>query len=309
VVMVLLVYELAQHQVLVLTLQALALLGGWVVWVRRTCQQAELREAMQLRADELALALENEQAQNRSQRAFVAHASQELRTSANGLVGMLGLLDANKLPPSQADCVQTARHGARQLLTLLNDVQDMSSLLAGTMLLKPNAVNLPDLVQDLQAFVEPLARAKHLEWAVTADPRLPTWVWVDDTRLRQILLNLLSNAVKFSVAGCVQLDVRRVDAGPVEPGSDVVVRMDVTDQGIGMDEATQARLFRRFEQADTAHRHPPEGTGLGLEISLHLARLMNGDIAVQSTPDRGSVFSLQFSLPCVEAPPQKTTAP
>lgn len=292
------VYEWSQQQLLVLCGQALVMLGSWVLLSKRARQQAGEHGALQRQVEALAQAHSREQASNR----FLANMSHELRTSVGGVMGMLGLLDTNKLSPTQADYVFTARHSAQHLLRLLNDVLDMSSLDAGKMSLRPVVVNLPALLDDVRAFVEPMARAKGLGLSVTIDPRSPPWVLVDDTRLKQILLNLLSNAVKFSKVGTVRLGVVLCDEGPAVPGEVVRVRMDVVDQGRGMDSSTIARLFNRFEQGDTDQYRENEGTGLGLEISRNLARLMQGDITVSSTPGQGSVFSLTVLLHCVDIP-------
>jgi CheY-like chemotaxis protein/anti-sigma regulatory factor (Ser/Thr protein kinase) len=149
-------------------------------------------------------------------------------------------------------------------------------------------------VQELEELTWPQAQAKGLDLALRVDADVPAWVQADPTRLRQILLNLLSNAVKFSDRGRVALRLSRAPDG--EP-----LRFEVSDTGIGMDEATQAQLFQRFNQADQSSSRRFGGAGLGLEISRNLARAMGGDITVNSAPGRGSVFTVELPLPTCPA--------
>lgn len=295
-----------QHQndlIIWLTLAQLIVLliasGGLAVRHRKQVQQQ--LEWRQLNAN---LVAANQQAENanRGKSQFLANMSHELRTPFNGMLGMLGLLEGTSLNTQQADYVSTVRGSASHLLTLLNDILDVSALDVGKMAVNPVPVQLPQLLHDVDALMQPLAKAKRLGFSLVVHTALPLWVETDGTRIKQILLNLVSNAIKFSPKGSIVLDVE-CDCGTTpQVGDTVALRLRVRDQGIGMDAATMACLFQRFSQGDASISRRFGGTGLGLEISRSLARLMGGDITVQSQLGLGSTFSLELPLVCVPAP-------
>ncbi len=271
-----------------------------------------LRQVRQLRArrvvlEQLATSLgaargEAESA-SQAKTAFLANISHEIRTPFHGLMGMLSLLRETGLTPKQIDYLRTATESADHLLAILNDLLDMSQLESGRLTLAPVPVDLRALLRDVEALMRPQASAKFLALHLDADPSVPERVMADPTRLKQILFNLLSNAIKFSDRGAVVLDVR------LRPGADGEQELEfaVVDTGMGMDEATLGNLFTRFVQGDNSRsrRHP--GTGLGLEISRNLARLMHGDITVTSRAGEGSCFTLR--LPLQPVPAMADTAP
>jgi CheY-like chemotaxis protein len=185
---------------------------------------------------------------------------------------------------------------------LLNDILDVSALDVGKMAINPSPVQLTRLLHDVDALMRPLAKEKHLEFALLVDGNLPDWVQADGTRIKQILLNLVSNAIKFSAHGRIALGVECKPLDDVSHAHAVALQLCVSDQGIGMDSLTLDSLFQRFSQGDASISRRFGGTGLGLEISRSLARLMGGDITVQSQPGHGSQFSLALVLPCVPAP-------
>ncbi len=228
---------------------------------------------------------------------FLANMSHEIRTPFHGLMGMLSLLRETGLTPRQIDHLRTATESADHLLAILNDILDMSQLEAGRMTLSPAPVAVRGLLRDVAALMRPQANATALALHLDADPGVPERVVADATRVRQILFNLLSNAIKFSEHGAVVLDVRVRGA----EGSAAQLEFVVTDTGVGMDAATQARLFRRFVQGDGSRSRRHGGTGLGLEISRNLARLMGGDIGVRSKPGEGSAFTFSMPLPSLPA--------
>ena len=222
--------------------------------------------------------------------AFLANMSHEIRTPFQGLLGMLSLLRETGLTPKQGDYLRTATESADHLLVILNDILDMSQLESGRMTLVPAAVDLRALLRDVESLMRPQAAKKSLAMHIDAGPSVPERLLLDATRVKQVLFNLLSNAIKFSDHGAVVLDVRRHIGADGEE-----LEFVVTDTGIGMDEATVARLFTRFSQGDNSRSRRYGGTGLGLEISRNLARLMGGDITVHSRPSLGSSFS--FCMP------------
>jgi CheY-like chemotaxis protein len=213
---------------------------------------------------------------------------------------MLQLLDSDQLAPDQHRRLETARNSALHLLAVLDDVLDMSRLEAGTLTLALQPVVLRTLVAEVQALMEAPASAKALALNVRVDPALPEQALLDGTRVRQILFNLLSNAIKFTDHGSVTLDLR---------AERDTLLMTVTDTGIGIDERTRARLFQRFSPGDASRSRRHGGTGLGLEISRNLARLMGGDITLESTLGQGSRFAVRLPLQAVAAELQPPAAP
>nr|WP_315245922.1 ATP-binding protein [uncultured Albidiferax sp.] len=282
--------------------QLIVLLVASASLVVRHRRQEQQRLAWQQLNDSLVTANLQAENANRGKSQFLANMSHELRTPFNGMLGMLGMLEGTPLNAQQADYVATVRGSASHLLALLNDILDVSALDVGKMAINPIPVQLSSLLRDVDALMQPLAKEKKLGFSMVLHTALPLWVEADGTRIKQILLNLVSNAIKFSLQGTIVLDVE-CDFAPAASAADTVaLRLRVSDQGIGMDATTIACLFQRFSQGDASISRRFGGTGLGLEISRNLARLMGGDITVQSQPGQGSQFSLELPLVCVPAP-------
>jgi hypothetical protein len=210
------------------------------------------------------------------------------------MLGMMSLLQETPLSAQQAGFLGTAKESAHHLLTILNDILDISKLESGQLAVAPETTDLPQLVGQVDSLMRALAHSRGLQLEVSVASDVPRWVHADGTRVKQILFNLLSNAVKFSTSGTVRLGVTY----DPQVGAEFVV----ADSGIGMDADTLARLFQRFVQGDatTSRRHG--GTGLGLEISRNLARLMGGDISARSVVGIGSTFTVTLPLASVAAP-------
>ncbi|RRS06023.1 response regulator [Aquabacterium soli] len=222
---------------------------------------------------------------------FLANMSHELRTPLNSALILSKLLADNKggnLTPEQVKFAQTISSAGNDLLTLINDILDLSKIEAGQVEMVNESVPLKRTVEALASTLRPLADQKSLAFQVEIEPGAPERLETDAQRLGQILKNLLSNALKFTDRGQVTMRVRNGDAGHVV--------FAVQDTGIGIAPQQQEIIFEAFRQADGSTHRKYGGTGLGLSISRDLARLLGGDITVQSTPGQGSLFTLTLPV-------------
>lgn len=296
-----------QIMALIVALLAFLLAAAAVLaWRQRRVEKErqQLRELTQ-NLQEANLAAE---AASRGKSQFLANMSHELRTPFNGVLGMLNLLERTALTPRQQEYVSTARGSADHLLSLLNDILDISAMETGKMGIHAHRVDLSKLVAGIEHLMQPLAQQKGLLFATHCAADLPCWISADGTRIKQIVLNLLTNAIKFSEAGRVELRLLRDTQAPGGGQAGFYpLRLEVKDQGIGMDAATLSKLFQRFSQGDDSTSRRFGGTGLGLEISRTLARRMGGEISVASAPGQGSTFTVTLPLRMTEAPDSSPT--
>ena len=287
--------QVRQHNQIGLTLTGFLLAMVMVfagIAMRQMRQVEERRRRLERLADQLRDARIEAEAASEAKSEFLADMSHELRTPLHGLLGMLSLVKDSPRDPQAADWIATADESAQHLLRLLDDILDLSKLESGALALAPAPVVLAVLLREVRTLLQPAASAKGLAMHATLDPALPDTVLLDATRVRQILFNLLANAIKYSDAGAIVLHGRLL----APEGQPALLEFDVADTGIGMDNETVSRLFRRFSRAERPGARRQSGTGLGLAISRNLARLMGGEIAVRSTPGAGSVFSFRCPL-------------
>lgn len=243
---------------------------------------------------------------NQAKSMFLANMSHELRTPFQGLMGMLHLLSDTSLTPVQLDYANTALSSARHLLGILNDILDTSAIESGSMALNVAPLNLPDLIFEVEALMMSAANQKNIDLRVVGVKDLPEWIEGDAKRLSQILFNLLSNAIKFTDTGLVLLELAVLP--PVADGEPASLSCKVKDTGIGMDAETLKGLFARFHQGDNTIHRRYGGSGLGLEISSNLAKLMGGTITVESIKDVGTTFTLEFPFRTAMAPAAQQAA-
>ena len=244
-----------------------------------------LEELVEERTRQLEIAKDAAEAANVAKSAFLANMSHEIRTPMNAILGLTHLLRRDGATPAQADKLSKIGGAAQHLLSIINDILDLSKIEAGKLRLEQGDFALSALLDHVRSLILDSARAKGLRVDVEAGDA-PAWLRGDATRIRQALLNYAGNAVKFTDRGGITLRARLLE----ERDGQLLLRFEVADSGIGIEAEVLPRLFTAFEQADASTTRRYGGTGLGLVITRHLAEMMGGEVGAESAPGQGSVF-------------------
>lgn len=263
----------------------IALLLGVLVAGAVTWAVHQRRASRRLKA-----AQEHAEAASKAKSAFLAIMSHELRTPLNGMLGVGQALRAGPLSQEQRDQVDLMLDSGDTLLVLLNDILDLSKIEAGKLEIAPTVGDIVRTCARLVGGYQPTAREKGVTLTFTVEGEAPGPLMFDGVRVRQCLTNLVSNALKFTAHGKVEVAL----ACYPEADGRVRVRLRVADTGIGMNDATIAKLFRPFTQADASTTRNFGGTGLGLNITRRLVEMMRGEIRVESEEGRGSIFTIEM---------------
>ncbi len=259
---------------------------------RKLAQQKLLESAqeLQMKNEELRTALRLAQEATQLKEQFLANTSHELRTPMNGIMGMINLLKNTSLDEEQQGYADAVNECANDLLTIINDLLDLSQIEAGRLSMMLEQFELKDCVNSVIKLLKPRADSKGLDLKLEFAPEAPEQIYGDSVRFKQILTNLVANAIKFTATGSVQVKLG-------VSGDGTRLSCDVIDSGIGVHEAVQERIFEAFFQADGTTRRKYGGTGLGLTICKQLVELMGGQIGTRNnTPKPGATFWFDFPL-------------
>ena len=229
---------------------------------------------------------------NRAKSEFIANMSHEIRTPLNAVLGFSDLLSSIVSQPRQKTYLDSIQAAGKGLLTIINDILDLSKIEAGLLKMEFDYINIKDVIADVMLIFDHTCKEKNLTTLVDLEPDLPAGLLLDEIRLRQILLNLVGNAVKFTESGRIEIQVR-ADAQQAKERCDLIIK--IKDTGIGIPENEQKTIFDAFHQQDGQSTRKFGGTGLGLTITRRLVNLMNGHIDLESRVNQGTVFTITLN--------------
>ncbi|HMV10987.1 MAG TPA: response regulator [Cyclobacteriaceae bacterium] len=253
-------------------------------------EQKSLEEA-------LLIAKNKAEESSRAKESFLANMSHEIRTPLNAIIGMVRQLKRTDLTAQQGKCLHYADSASQHLLSIVNNILDISKIEAGEFRIDSQPFDLRTVLSDVGAIMQPAAIEKMLQFNMNIDPRLADMLTGDASHLRQVLINILGNAVKFTIRGSIDVHCAVVSASTASQ----VVRIDIHDTGVGMEPEFLLNIFNKFSQEDDSAVRKFGGTGLGMAITHQLVQLMHGTIEVESEKEKGSRFTLTFEWPIAEA--------
>jgi signal transduction histidine kinase len=292
--------EMQRLTILATVIQAAlsVIFAGLAAWYIAESSRSR-RELLRL-TETLDLAKQDAETASRAKSEFLANISHEIRTPLNGVMGLLGLLVDSRLPSEPQSHAQSALRSAENLLTIVNDILDLSKLEAGRIVPESEDFLLTQPAEDVVSILHPKAHENDNELFYTIDPGTRLSLRGDVGRIRQVLFNLVGNAVKFTQRGKIHIRFSTRQTGP----DDITLIIEVSDTGIGIPPDFISQLFERFSQADGSTTRRYGGTGLGLAICRELCLLLGGDISARSEVGKGSTFT--FTVQCQPGPDMAT---
>lgn len=246
-----------------------------------------LESMVKIRTNELEVAREEAVYANNMKSEFLANMSHEIRTPMNAIIGFTDLLQKFDLPAIEKNYVKSIKDSSKLLLTLINDILDLSKVEAGKLKIEASPTSIKDIAREINSMFSLRAKAKNIRFEINIDTNIPEFLMLDEVRVNQILFNLISNAIKFTHEGFVKIDIK---ANRYNKDNSIDLMFSVEDSGIGINKDEQKSIFEAFTQQSSQSSKVYGGTGLGLSIVTRLISVMNGSLVLESEKEKGSKF-------------------